>query len=491
MIRYGMGLLAVGVLATGGIAACSDDSGGDLPPPPPPTGGATGSGGAATGAAPGNGGATGNGGAVTGGGCVGECCPSDNKCYSSSAGKTAPGAECMARHVNPDPTEKPAKGHITMRQTWIRVMEPPGNTIAIVYGALNAYTSLPEPSCNTPTGTSGYMQLTDMDLTDPDPTKHTSTVGYATFVENVDSTIAEGACFGTVGAPGWIQKAPFPLTTDPPQSFALPENMMSDSSAYPPGLPKPMAQGTKPWTMGPTVAARTMTDFDVKTQRTELLASFAPGGSREGKGGVFYFDETAGTIHGYSPISWQIFYDARTGTETKPSSGFLLPIREAETKFKTNNPKQPTCIGKYRSDFLTMANDCASPAPENPAWGGIFNTTPGESDAEITGYFLITELEQVYSKVLGSTLCVSYPAGTVTIDQGFSTAADKRCRATGKFDGSKPNNEGLPMGNWCAATNSAATPTCHDAWRSRSFHAFQGFKIKTSPCPVEWAPSVP
>lgn len=422
---------------------------------------------------------------------MGECCPTNAACYSSSSGPTSAGAECMARHVNPNPQSKPVSGHITMRQSWIRVMEPPGNTIAVVYGALNGYTSLPEPACNTPTGTSGYMQLQDMDLTDPDSTKHTSTVGYATFVEDNAKTIAEGACFGTISAPGWVQKAPFPLATDPVQSFALPDSAMSDSSAYPPGLPKPMGQATKPWTMGPTVTIRTLTDFNVSTDRTALLASFAPGGSREGKDGVFYFDEAAGTIHGYSPISWQIFYDARTGTETKPSAGFLLPIREAETKFRTSNPTAPNCIGKYRPDFLTLANDCASPDPTNPPWGGVFNTTAGESDAEIIGYFLITELEQVYSKILGSTLCVSYPAGTVTIDQGFSTAADKRCRATGKFDGSKPNNEGLPMGNWCAAENGPATPTCHDAWKSRSFHAFQGFKVKPATCPVEWTPTAP
>jgi hypothetical protein len=399
----------------------------------------------------------------------------------------------MARHQNPNPLVKHVSGHITMRQSWIRVMEPIGNTIALVYGALNAYTQLPEAECNAPNGTSGYMQISDMDLTDPDPTKHTSTVGYATYVENVADTIANGACFGTVSAPGWIQKAPFPTATSPVTDFSLDEASMSDSSKYPKGLRKPMAQKTAPWTMGPSKAVRLTTDFNVATERAALLESLDEGGSRAQYDGVFFFDEAKGEIHGYSPVSWQIFYDARSGTETKPSAGFLLPIREVELHFKTNNPAAPNCIGRYRSDFLTQAESCSNPEPATPPWGGIFNTKPGEGDAEIVGYFLITELEQVYSKVLGSTLCVSYPTAAASIAAGFGTDADKRCRAPGpgKWDPSKADNAGLPMGNWCAATNSAATATCHDAWRSRSFHAFQGFKVKPTTCPVEWTPTVP
>jgi hypothetical protein len=368
-----------------------------------------------------------------------------------------------------------------MRQSWIRYLLPALDSGSIIYEGYVARTSLPqEAACNTPNGTSGFMQLTDMDLTDPDPAKHTYTVGHATFVENTADAIANGACFASIGAPGWTQKAPFPTATSAMTDFSLTDAEMSDSSAYPRGLPKPMGQKSNPWTMGPSKAVRVRQDFNLETERAALLETLDPGGSRAAYDGVFYLDEAKGDIHGYYPLTWQILYDNST-------SGLLFPLREVELKFKTNDPAAPNCIGRYRTDFLTQNADCTSPEPYNPAWGGIFNTNVGESDAEITGYLLITELEQVYSRTLGSTLCVSYPGIGTSIADGFGTDADKRCRSSSQWNPSAPGNTGIPHGNWCAATNSPATDTCHDAFWNRSFHAYQAFKVRPQTCAVGWA----
>jgi len=59
---------------------------------------------------------------------------------------------------------------------------------------------------------------------------------------------------------------------------------------------------------------------------------------------------------------------------------------------------------------------------------------------------------------------------------------EKRCRKSSKWDPMKADNAGLPMGDWCAKTNKPADDKCHDAYQSKSFHAFQAFKIKKDHC---------
>lgn len=506
MIRYGIGILAAGGIAASlALVACGEDD------PKGPvivgsggagnTGGTSGSGATTAG----TGGGTPGSGGGTSAGCTGQCCPAADSCYGP-AGKSGPGATCMARHSNPDPgtaTGTP-NGIITMRQTWIRVLTPAGNTIPQVYEPLNRYTSLPEPDCNTAVGSTGYMQLTRMDLTNPDKSKHTSTVGYATYTPaaGLAGLINDGACFAEITqANAWtdrhIQLEKTPAATTP-TDFSLPASQMTDSTGagkgagtvpYPKGLPPPQPQ---PWAMGPTKAVRLAEDFDLAEDRTEILGRLAADGDLGSQGykGVFFFDEAKGEIHGYSPVSWQIIYDGVPMGKTYPESFILIPIREAELRFKTNDPKAPNCIGRYRGESqATISNECAtSLTVDDPPWGGITNATPGQSDAKIQGYFLITELEQIYSPVLRQTLCVHYPTLPVSTGAGFGIqgaegkSADHRCRAiAANWD---PANGKFPRGDWCAATNSVGTEECHDAYKSESWHAFQAFKVKEAACPA-------
>jgi hypothetical protein len=482
MIRYGTAILiAAGACVATGVAACGDDSVGG--PPMTATGGSgnnTGGGGNNTGGSGDTSGGGAAGMAPASKGCEGECCPSDATCYSSSAGKTAPGAECMARIQN---TPK----HIQLRQTWIDLLAPAGNTIPIVLKTLNTYTQFKEPACNTPDGASGYMQAVDLDLE-----AGVSTVGYVKYT-TPSTALSDGVCYVDIGTGvdsanpdnGWHDVADYAMEKN--FDFALPADKMSSTKDWPPGLPAPMPQ---PWKVTPTKAKQLTADFDLSKERADLIKKLAPDGElgKDGFSGVFYYDDKTGTSHGYSPLSYNIIYDAPSTAGANPTTMIVTPIREAELKYRVNDPAAPNCVGKYLASALEPATGCVDPgmtgsgADAKNAWGGIFNMNKGEGDAGVLGYFLITELEQIYSRVLGMTLCVSYPTLDKSIMDGWATMTEKRCRMSSKWDPTKPDNAGLPNGDWCAATNSKATATCHDAYQSKSFHAFQAFKIKKDHC---------
>lgn len=477
MTRFGTALLiASGACGAIAVAACGDNSVGG----PPVSAGGGGSGNntssGGSGNTPSNGGSgnMSNGGSVSADMCTGACCPTDASCYSSSAAMSAPGAACMARISN-----TPKK--MQFRQTWIDILTPKGNTIPIVLSTLNTYTQLTEMACNTPMGATGYMQAVDLDLD-----AGTSTVGYVKYVLDTKTAISDGLCFVDIGqgadssGMGWKDIADYGMEKN--FDFSLPASQMSSTKGWPTGLPAPMPQ---PWKVGPAKAKRLMKDFKLPDDRQTLITSLAAGGENAGFDGVFYFDESTGTSHGYSPVSYQVIYDAASTAGAAPTSYIVVPIREAELTYRTNDPMHPNCIGKYNADKLDPNSGCVDNGTmmtTAPGWVGNFDTKAGEGDAHVEGYFLITELEQVYSKVLGSTLCVSYPTPQQATTDGWATDTEKRCRKSAKWDPSKDDQSGLPPGDWCAATNSAATASCHDSYHSVSYHAFQAFKVKSDHC---------
>lgn len=406
--------------------------------------------------------------------CTGACCPTDPSCYSSALGANAPGAECLAIHDNT------GSSRIQMRQTWVRDMTPKGNRIPIVYGNANNYTSLNDPVCNTPGGTSGYLAAFDLDLATGD-----GRFGFSSFVTDTAGTKANGLCLVEQGTPGWTDVAVYNGTA---MDFSLPASEMSPSAGYPPGLPAPMPQ---PWASAPTRAKRVTADFDVTKDRTALLAHFDPTNgdfASAGYTGVYYYDARTGFLHAYSPLTWQVMYDAVLAGSTSPTSFVLMPLREAEFKATFNDPAHPDCVGRLRVEGLDPGAGCIPDYrdPTQPPWQGWpgVDDTLGEGSANLHGYFLITELEQIFSSVLQSTLCVSFPTAAQSMTDGWATSSDKRCRAptnTKHWNPSDPVN-GLPNGDWCAATNSPATANCHDAYQSVSFHAFQGFKVRDANC---------
>lgn len=485
MIRIGLGILVAAGTIGGAIAlqACSSTDGSVTP------GGSGGGSNAGGGSNTGGGNDTGGaGGGTPGGGCVGACCPTDAVCYSSSAGKTAPGAECLATQDNT------GKDHIQMRQQWIRATTPEGNASGLVYAVLAGRTQLPWKTCNQSgtIGSGGYIQIIDFFLGGTDKTKHYSTVGYAAYVpgptDPTDTTfkpavLQDGFCYGQesyTGAPASGGK-----------DYRLADTDMTPSTNFPPGLPHPMGLKTKPWSVGPTKAKRLDQDFDLAAtgKREELLAMFDTANpnniAKDGYGGVFYYDDATGTAHGFGALGWVVVYDATGATH------IAVPIREVETRSKFNNKDAPNCVGKYLPDALDQSTCTAGTDPTKPGWGGgdctatTGNATcqPGESAASTKGYFLISELEQIYAPDLNNTLCVTYPGtdpatSKPRVDaEGFYNTTDSDC-VTAKWNPTLADGSGIPKGDWCAATNSAAHDNCHDAWHSISFHAFAGAKIK-------------
>ncbi len=491
MIRNSVEMLIAAGLCAASVAACSDAI------KEPVKMGGTGGGTAAGGSSSSAGGGTSMGGDTGAGGgagaaaitiddskCMAACCPTDAKCYAPNAtgAKDGPGAACLATHDNT------GQEHIQMRQSWIRATSPAGNVGGIVYAVLSGRTELPlngamgTPDCKAvgPIGFGGYMQLTDMYLK-KGATNFDADYAYTGFSKYVPQTevLADlddatgGFCFGTETYNGDAQQAPYKLAAKD----------MSPTDGWPTGLPAPMPLADAAWKVAPTKGKRLDKDFDLKNDRADLIQKLSTTGTygMAGYGGVFYYNATTGYTHSYGPLGWVVVYGPDGTTH------IVIPIRETEIKSTFDDPAHPNCMGQYGLDSaVTPSVGCKNGTDDKHSpWGGGNCTgstgkqtcAPGEGPYTTNGYFLITELQQVYSSDLSVTLCVSYPTQQVVTDQGFYDMPTKGC-ITSKWDPKKADNAGLPKGDWCAATNSAATATCHDAWLSKSFHTFAGAKIK-------------
>jgi hypothetical protein len=223
-----------------------------------------------------------------------------------------------------------------------------------------------------------------------------------------------------------------------------------------------------PWKVAPSRAVELDQDFKLPDQRNELLARLAPDGDLSGKGsGVFYFDKARGYMHGFSPITYIVNYDSAT-------TYIVVPIREAELTQWLNDPAHPNCSGSFLGDEPDVQDTCVGDSTHR-LWGcPAGNCAPNEpAPTKIQGYFLIAELEQVYS--LNQTLCSLF--GTY---QNWPMP-DNTCRSNPSWNALDPAR-GLPPGDWCATTNQPATGDCHDAWQSISFSTFQAFPIRDGTC---------
>jgi hypothetical protein len=412
--------------------------------------------------------------------CEGACCPTAAECYSDpTQGSNSPGSECLATQDNT------GRDHIQLRQQWIHSTMPDGNAAGLVYAVLAGRSELPWKACNQTgaIGSGGYIELMDFFLGGADKSQHYATTGFARFVPGptaigdpafTPAVVQTGFCYGIEDYAG-----------DP--AYRLAPDQVGDGAGFPLGLQRPMSLQAGPWKVGPTKSKRLDADFDLTSgsTRSDLLAQLDPTGEYGSAGfdGVFYYDEATGTAHGYSPLSWVVIYDAMGTMNT------AVPIREAETRNRFNDPAHPNCMGAYLTDNLDPATCLPGQDPNDPGWGGgdCSATTgstecqPGQAPASTSGYYLISELEQVYSPDLQNTLCVTYPGTDPATarprmeGEGFYDPQTSSCM-TAKWNPADPMN-GLPRGDWCAATNSPATASCHDAWRGISFHVFAGAKI--------------
>jgi hypothetical protein len=376
--------------------------------------------------------------------CTGPCCPKAAECYpQGDAGKYS-GPECLAQRDNT------GQDHWQLRQPMSISTKPSGNAQAAIAELLLQRSELKWPLCNSPNGASGFIQLVDLDRSND-----TARVGFAKWAPDEPTAIKNGLCF--------VED-----TYDDPMrritNSATPPN-------WPAGLPTPLAL---PWKMSVVNAFRTQEDFDVTTPagRAQALARFDPQNgdlAKQNFNGLFYLDEKTGFMHGYSPLTYIVLYGSQKVFNA-------IPIRESEIKSQVNDPQHPNCAGIYLGDDSSLLPSCEG-NPSTPAWGCPPNTcTPDQlTPTQVTGYFLVTEMEQIYVNDLGQTLCKflpgSYPNWTL----------QTKCSDDPKWNPADPVN-GLPPGDWCAETNSVATSDCHDAIQSISFSTFQAFPIQSGTC---------
>lgn len=424
-------------------------------------------------------GGTSTGGTSAGGtGAIPACWPTDPVCYSTSAGFSSPGHECLAMRDNS------TQDRVQMRQTWFKSIAPKGNTIDIIYQTLKNRSELPSlTQCNMSTGTGGYIQLTDWDRTNKtDITQQTIRNGYASFVgtttADAQNAINNGLCFADVTYLGGEASAP-------PDMPALP----TDGSL---GM-------SLPFHATPTLAKRVAQPFTMDQARTMGLT---PGQ------GIAYVDEANHSIHGYAPLAWVVIWDSAT-------SFIVIPAHDGETNNRFNDGNF-NCVGRYRAEVMSTSSSppCDSTDQNNPPWGCLNDGTAdatgatcpaGSGPSTIKAYFLITELEQVFSTVLNSTLCVSYQTFEQATTDGWakdvaSGGWGNNCRGATYTDASgthlrwnpaSPNgpdgiaktaDDGIPYGDWCSKTNSASTDSCHDAYLSQSTGTGAAIKVKDGTC---------
>jgi hypothetical protein len=376
--------------------------------------------------------------------CAGHCCPTAKECYPFDNPSMYSGAECLAMRDNTD------QSHWQLRQTLSVSVKPPGLALAAVASNLVHRSEFETAACGAPLGTGGFMQLTDFDKV-----AGISRTGFARYERSSTSAFAGGLCF--------VEELSYQS-----DGLGLPA-LYEPPPGWPKGLPAPMPM---PWKVVPVSAAKLDRDFTLPADRTTLLARFAEGGDLFGKAsGVFYFDESKGTMHGYSPVTYIVNYDS-------PTQHIVIPIREAELTQRFNDPEHPNCVGSFLGDNTALAADCSGDGT-NRAWGcPQGNCAPGElAPTKIHGYFLIAELEQV--PTAGQTLCKFF-ASDLFADWKFPDDNSK-CRADPRWD-PLDSVHGLPKGDWCATTNDEGNDGCHDALESVSYATFQAFPIREGTC---------
>lgn len=133
-------------------------------------------------------------------------------------------------------------------------------------------------------------------------------------------------------------------------------------------------------------------------------------------------------------VNVPLFQDAAATT------AIVLPLRGLRIHDATVSDDH-NCIGKYNAEGLDPANDCDDNL-DNPAF---------VPDGTLTAFITMEEADSIQVKELGSSLCVML---TGAADDSES---DKRCRRD-------ENDQVDAKGDWCSATNSAATEECADAF---------------------------
>lgn len=144
------------------------------------------------------------------------------------------------------------------------------------------------------------------------------------------------------------------------------------------------------------------------------------------------------------------------------SSVILLPLQKVSIHDATLTSDH-NCIGTF-NDALDPNNNCL---PDS-------QTPPFIDKASIDGFASLEDADKVAVDQLGGkSLCIILSG---------DNACTQYCDATKKKCARDANNQIVFKGDWCAATNAAATDTCHDAVHLQGTFAASSVAMKSS-CP--------
>jgi hypothetical protein len=140
----------------------------------------------------------------------------------------------------------------------------------------------------------------------------------------------------------------------------------------------------------------------------------------------------------------------------------LLPLRQVRLFMGTLSADE-NCIGSYNAAALDPANGCL-PDMSTPAF---------LNGASLDGFITLTDADSVVVTALEETLCVILSGNANLYGDGESPIEHCAKDANGKI---------VLHGDWCSATNAAATATCYDAFQLAGTFAAGAVKINTA-CP--------
>jgi hypothetical protein len=175
-----------------------------------------------------------------------------------------------------------------------------------------------------------------------------------------------------------------------------------------------------------------------------------------------FIDETIGSLpvapvmategsSGFGPVDviLPVFLDA-AGTQV-----LLFPVRDLVVTMTTDASN--TCVGTYNAAGLDPANSCL-PDATHPAF---------LDDGTLTGFIGLEDADAVDISTLSESLCVLLSGNATMYGDGASPV--QHCKRTGGVID-------FP-GDWCSATNTAATSTCHDAVQLDAAFAASGVAL--------------
>jgi len=389
----------------------------------------------------------------------GPCVPTSPVCYGNrEPTEVESGTECLAALDNSPGGS--LERHVQWRHTWTRIVAR--GSMTNLWGP---FAAIKAEECFANSARGGRIEIFDWDRSNPDPTRQTVTSGYANYSvagspppPPLGELAANGLCFVE-----WDYT--------PAAAIAGNVSLTRWQGLHQPPLPQP-------WHVAPAVSKRVTQDFDVNAIRGTVPPT-------EGR---IYIDETRGIVHGYIPFSYVVAL-------ADPTAAIAIPIRELEVRTHFNDDRF-NCVGRYRAEPRSTGECSTADSTSNPQWGCKVDALcpPDPSNMEqvgwtmgpsfTTGYFLIVDLERVWSPDLESTLCVSLPGFEQSEIDGWSGSWGRNCRGSPKWNPDLENDAGLPMGDWCSRSNGPADTNCHDAYVHRVSSAGQAFKLRTATPPT-------